>query len=164
MVLPPDTLREGLRQMSHPQKHAQPETHLLSLAAKEQNAEPTRARNEVVQSNAARVLQDGHGDSSLSNGNIGSRLQSLRGRLLAPRRPSAASAGHGSYLGISCRHWGWRATAEDDPTATLAARVRCNAACSHPGPRRNLLFLLPISNSGARARLYQRRCSLAVPK
>src|SRR5258708_27692753 len=32
-----------------------------------------------------------------------------------PTLPSAASAGHGSYLGISCRQWGWRTTAEDDP-------------------------------------------------
>src|SRR6266849_2139730 len=32
-----------------------------------------------------------------------------------PTLPSAASAGHGSYLGISCRHWGRRTTAEDDP-------------------------------------------------
>src|SRR5260370_502132 len=32
-----------------------------------------------------------------------------------PTLPSAASAEHGSYLGISCRHWGRRATAEDDP-------------------------------------------------
>src|SRR6266446_9314424 len=37
-----------------------------------------------------------------------------------PTLPSAASAGHGSYLGISCRHWGQHTTAEDDPKATRA--------------------------------------------
>jgi len=29
-----------------------------------------------------------------------------------PTLPSTASAGHGSYLGISCRQWGWRTTAD----------------------------------------------------
>jgi hypothetical protein len=32
-----------------------------------------------------------------------------------PTLSSPASAGHGSYLGISCRQWGRRATAENDP-------------------------------------------------
>src|SRR5258708_32758806 len=32
-----------------------------------------------------------------------------------PTLPSAASERHGSYLGISCRQWGRRTTAEDDP-------------------------------------------------
>src|SRR5262249_11298590 len=32
-----------------------------------------------------------------------------------PTLPSAAFSAHGSYLGISCRHWGRRATAEFGP-------------------------------------------------
>ena len=35
--------------------------------------------------------------------------------LVGPRPPSSASAWNGSYLRISCRHWGRRTTAEDDP-------------------------------------------------
>jgi|SRR5712671_3847634 len=35
-----------------------------------------------------------------------------------PSLPSPAPAGHGSYRGISCRHWGRRTTAEDDPKQT----------------------------------------------
>jgi hypothetical protein len=38
--------------------------------------------------------------------------------LFGPTLPSAVSAGHGSYLRISCRHWGRRTTAEDDPIPT----------------------------------------------
>src|SRR5258708_38116103 len=37
-----------------------------------------------------------------------------------PTLPSAASAGHGSYLGISCRHCRQRTTAEDDPYPSFA--------------------------------------------
>jgi hypothetical protein len=36
-----------------------------------------------------------------------------------PLLPSAASAGRGSYVGISCRRRERRAMAEDDPTPTL---------------------------------------------
>jgi hypothetical protein len=40
-----------------------------------------------------------------------------------PTLPSVASAGHGGYLGISCRQWGWRSTAESGPTLpTLAVQ------------------------------------------
>src|SRR5258707_7303784 len=46
----------------------------------------------------------------------GSRSMSANG----PSLPSAASAWNGSYLGISCRHRGWRAMAEDDPEQTSA--------------------------------------------
>src|SRR6266852_3939526 len=35
-----------------------------------------------------------------------------------PLLPSTASAGHGSYLGISCRQRGRRTTAENDPFRT----------------------------------------------
>jgi hypothetical protein len=46
-----------------------------------------------------------------------------------PTLPSAASAGHGSYLGISCRHWGRRATAEDDPKPNIrGAAIRSPTA------------------------------------
>src|SRR6266849_6435052 len=42
-----------------------------------------------------------------------------------PTLPSAASAGDGSYLGISCRHWGRRATAEDDPKRPFVEVPSC---------------------------------------
>jgi hypothetical protein len=38
-----------------------------------------------------------------------------------PTLPSAASAGYGSCLGISCRHWGRRTTAEDDSEQPIVA-------------------------------------------
>jgi len=34
---------------------------------------------------------------------------------IGPRLPSSASAGYGSYPGISCRQWGPRTTAGSDP-------------------------------------------------
>src|SRR6266699_7226735 len=49
-----------------------------------------------------------------------------------PRLPSAASAGHGSYLGISCRHWGCRATAEDDPGADIDSLPDCKHQRHNP--------------------------------
>src|SRR5712692_7265651 len=64
-----------------------------------------------------------------------------------PTLPSSASAGHGSYLGISCRHWGRRTMAENDPEPTLAvcritsikgttlgARHRCSASAFTSAP------------------------------
>jgi len=32
-------------------------------------------------------------------------------------------AGRGSYLRISCRHWGRRTTGEDDPQETFGGRI-----------------------------------------
>src|SRR6267154_3627311 len=40
--------------------------------------------------------------------------------VLGPTLPSAASAGHGSYLGISCRDQRSCTTVEDDPIRTFA--------------------------------------------
>jgi hypothetical protein len=46
------------------------------------------------------------------------RRMSARGPTLSSRR----SIGHGSYLGISCRHWGPRVTAEDGPGCVKTLR------------------------------------------
>jgi hypothetical protein len=44
-----------------------------------------------------------------------------------PTLPSAASAGHGGYLGVSCRQRRWSTTAEDDPELPSTAPAFCNA-------------------------------------
>src|SRR6266481_8973885 len=68
------------------------------------------------------MLRNG-GRSSRSSGS-GRNDEALSGYYAksgcGPSLPSAASAAHGSHLGISCRHWGRRATAEFDPKATSA--------------------------------------------
>jgi hypothetical protein len=71
-----------------------------------------------------------------AEGALPSLLQALRAGL-GPTLPSAASAGHGSYLGISCRHWGWRTAAESDPMV-----IRQMTSCDLSKPRRMAHSLL----------------------
>ena len=52
-----------------------------------------------------------------------------------PTLPSTASAGHGSYLGISCRQRGRRMTAEDDPDRPFAHALSCKGKNHGFGPR-----------------------------